>query len=155
MNTIRSAARKILRSADIRVFVPAVSQKVRDESQTFFFMDGYIFVEYRPGVPYLSLRDTAFFRDVLCNSTRSPNREPSYSLLTDADLEPMRSGMQEMKCGSFKVGDSVRVVVGSYKNLRGEISVIYDEQSVQVSVSHLSSKRVLIDFPITYLKPED
>jgi len=155
VNVIRSVARKILRSRDIRVFVPAVSQKVRDESQTLFFMDGYIFIEYRPGIPYLSLRDTVFFRDVLCNSTRSPNKEPSYSLLTDADLEIMRSGMQEMKRRSFRVGDSIRVMVGSYKNLRGEISVVYDEQSVQVSVSHLSSKRVLIDFPTTYLELEN
>lgn len=155
MNTIRSAVRKILRTDGLRVFVPAVSQKVRDESQTFFFMDGYVFVEYRPGISYLALRDTAFFRDVLCNSTRASNREPSYSLLTDSDLEPMRSGMQEMRCGSFEVGDRVRVVVGSYKNLRGEVSVVYDEQSVQVSVSHLASKRVLIDFPTTYLEPED
>lgn len=155
MNTIRASVRKILRVQDLRVFVPAVSQQVRDESQTFFFMDGYVFVEYRPGISYLSLRDTAFFRDVLCNSTRAPNKESSYSLLTDADLDPMRSGMNEMKCGSFEIGNRVRVVVGSYKNLRGEISVVYNEQTVQVSVSHLSSKRVLIDFPTTYLVLEE
>lgn len=155
VDAIRSSVKKILGVGDIRVFIPAVSQQVRDDSQTLFFMDGYVFIEYRPGVSYLSLRDTAFFRDVLCNSTRAPGGVPSYSLLNDSDLDPMRSGLQEMKRGSFSIGDRVRVVTGSYKNLRGEVSLVYDDQTVQLSVNHLDSKRLLIDFPSTYLVADD
>lgn len=151
IDAIKASIRKILRIKDLRIFIPAVSQQVRDDSQTLFFMDGYIFVEYRPGVRYVALKDVTFFREVLCNSIHSEGSTPSYSLLNDSDLDPMRDGLQEMKRGSFSIGDEVRVITGSYKNLRGIVSIVYNEQTVQLSVSHLDSKLLLIDFPSTYL----
>lgn len=150
--SIKSAVCRILRRNDLEVFIPAISQGVRNDSQTLFFMDGYIFVEYHSGVSYLKLRDTSFFRDVLCTSSRDAN--PSFSLLSDVELEPMRAGTESLKSVSFKIGDQVRVITGTYKNLRGEVSLVYDDgKNVQVTVNHLRSKRgLLVDFPSTYLE---
>ncbi|HED05456.1 MAG TPA: hypothetical protein ENI61_02085 [Ignavibacteria bacterium] len=154
VETIKSIVRRILKVKDIRIFIPAMSKKVRDDSQTLFFMDGYIFIEYRDNVSYLLLRDTPFFNDVLCNTARSRNSIPSFSLLKDSDLDPMRDGIDEMQRHSFKIGDTVRVTIGSYKNLRGEISIVYNDHTVQLSVNHLDSKRILIDFPTTYISSD-
>ena len=152
VHSIRNAVCRILRRNDLEVFIPAISQGVRNESQTLFFMDGYIFVEHKTGIPYLRLRDTSLFKDVLCTSSR--NASPSFSLLNDAELDPMRDGMEDLKSVSFKIGDSVRVITGTYKNLRGEVSLIYDDgENVQVTVNHLRSKKgLLVDFPSTYLE---
>lgn len=115
-------------------------------------MNGYVFIEYDPGAPYLALRETSYFRDVLCKSYR--NSAPEYSLLSDSDLEPMRAGMEDLKSNSFQIGDSVCVITGTYRNLRGEISLVYDDgETVQVAVNHLRSKKgLLVDFPSTYLE---
>lgn len=66
----------------------------------------------------------------------------------------MRAGMDDLRSGDFEIGDRVRVVTGTYKNLRGEVSLVYEGgESVQVAVSHLRSKAgLLVDFPATYLE---
>lgn len=155
VSAIQSSVHRILRRKDLDVFVPAISQGVRNESQTLFFMDGYIFVEFKEDVQYLKLRDTSYFRDVLCNSIRSGS-SPTYSLLKDSELDPMRTGMEELKSGNFKIGDNVRVITGIYKNLRGEVSMVYDGgENIQLAVNHLRSKGLLMDFPATYLKKSE
>lgn len=151
MDTLRRAAKKLLRRDDIDMFIPAISQNVRDDSQTLFFMEGYVFFRYVRGVSFLKLRDTTYFNDVLVTSKRN-GREPEYSLLDDSKLNLMRQGMNDLRVGKFLVGDAVQIIEGNFKNLKGDVSMVYDrKQVVQVSVV-LRSKMVLMDFPSTYLK---
>lgn len=123
-------------------------QTARDDSQTMFFMDGYIFIKYEDGTPYLRLQDTMYFSSVLCTGG---SRNPQYSLLQDFQLDPLRRGMNDLKQVSFKVGDKIKVIEGNYKNLVGRVSLIFeDHKNVQIAVD-LSSKKLLMDFPTTYL----
>lgn len=137
----------------LEVFVPAVSQKVRDESQTMFFMDGYVFVSHVENVPYLKLADTTYFSSVLIQSVIVDGvRKRTFSLLDDKDIAPMKAGMQKLKLGSFKEGQSVKIVKGNFKNLQAEISYVHEDgEHAQVHVK-LRSKPILIDFPVSYLK---
>jgi transcription antitermination factor NusG len=152
MDILKRAAKRILRQEDIDMFIPAISQEFRDESQTLFFMEGYVFFRYMPGIPFLRLRDTAFFSDVLTTTPGSHGGEPEYALLEDSKLNHMRKGMDDLRVGEYVCGDTVRIIEGSYKNLKGTISVVYDKkQVVQVSVV-LRSKQMLMDFPVTYLE---
>jgi len=155
VKTVQSSVHRILGRIDLDVFIPAISQDVRNDSQTLFFMDGYVFIEYKEDVQYLRLRDTSMFKEVLCTS--KPGEASRYSLLDDRELDPMREGMEDLKTGDFEVGDQVRVVIGTYKNLRGEVSLVYEGgENVQVAVSHLRSKKgLLVDFPATYLERTD
>jgi len=148
---IIKSARQILGKPDIEVFVPAISQKVRGETQTMVFMDGYVFVRFYENIQYIKLQDTAYFRSVLC--TTSSGRKYQYSLLDDKALEPMRVGVQKLKLGQlhYEVGDSVKVIKGDLKNLIGRISEVYSTELVQVSVDHLRSKPIMMDFPVSYL----
>jgi transcription antitermination factor NusG len=60
--------------------------------------------------------------------------------------------MDDLRVGKFSVGDAVQIIEGNFKNLKGDVSMVYDrKQVVQVSVV-LRSKLVLMDFPSTYLK---
>jgi transcription antitermination factor NusG len=130
------------------VFVPAISQTVRDDSQTMFFMDGYIFIKYEENVPYLRLQDTMYFNSVLCTGG---GRNPQYSLLQDFQLEPLRKGMNDLKQVSFKVGQKIKVIEGNYKNLIGRVSLVFeDKKHVQIAID-LASKKLLMEFPTTYL----
>lgn len=147
------AVRQILGRSDIEVFVPAISEKVRNESHTMVYMDGYVFVRYEEKVPYMRLQDTTFFKSVLCTTVvESGQRKHRYSLLDDAAIEPMREGVQSLRLGQsqFSVGQLVKVVKGDYKNLPGEISEVYDSKLVQISI-RLRSKLILMDFPVSFL----
>jgi transcription antitermination factor NusG len=156
LSLIVKSVHHILRTP-VEVFIPAISQTVRDESETMFFMDGYIFVEFKPDIQYLKLQDTNYFTTVLCQTILvNGKRQQKYSLVQDKALDSMRSGMQSLKIAKYSVGNLVKIIKGGYKNLLGQVSIVYEGgQSVQVSVTasghHLRSKRVLIDFPVTYL----
>jgi transcription antitermination factor NusG len=150
ISLIINSVRKILRCKDLEVFVPAISQKVRGESQTMFYMDGYIFVHYRPDIQYTRLCETTYFQDVLRSSSARDGIK--YSLLNDKDLNPMRVGMNDIQCGEFRLNDKVRIVKGCFKNLIGCVSLVYDDKKkVQVFVN-LRSKKVLLDYPVTYVE---
>jgi hypothetical protein len=147
---VRSAC--VILRRQVEVFVPAVSQKVRDESLTSFYLDGYVFIRFEEGVPYLRLQETTYFRSVLLKPGGGSGRHPNYSTLGDADLLPMREGLNSLKLNNFSRDDSVKVIKGVHKNLRGVVSAVYEDgETVQVYVA-LRSKSILIDFPATYLE---
>jgi len=149
---LKKAICRILKR-ELDVFVPAISQQVREDSQTIAFMEGYIFVEYVDDISYLKLQDTTFFSVVLCNSQRAGM--PQYSLLDDDQLNPLRQGMDDLKYGDFQEGDRVKITKGSYKNLIGRITLMLDDgQNAQVSAD-LLSKHLLMAFPTTYLEKVD
>jgi transcription antitermination factor NusG len=150
---ITRSARQILRQPTLEVFIPAISQEVRGESEVTFFMDGYVFIQHVADVQYLRLQDTTYFSSVLCRTVTLNGRKcQQYSLLDDKSLEPMRKGVQKLKIAAFKTGDAVKVIRGAYKNLPGVIAVVYEDgQTVQVMVELLRSKKVLLDYPVTYL----
>lgn len=147
LDNFRKSVYKLLGRKDLEVFIPAVSHKVRDEQQTFVYMEGYIFVEYNPEVPYLKLKDTTFFKDVLCEKR---GRKIKYSVLKDSELDSTREGLKKFKVHRFEEGQRVRVVKGNYKNLKGTVTELYDD-IIQIIVQ-LRSKKLLVEFPPTYLE---
>jgi hypothetical protein len=157
ISVLSNSVNRILKHK-LEVFIPAISQTAREDSHTIAFMEGYIFVEYREDVPYLRLNETTFFSTVLCNSQRGGDRSPRYSLLDDTQLNPLREGMDNLKYGDFCIGDAVKVIKGSYKNLRGRVTSIMEDgdrgQIVQIT-RDLLSKPLLLAFPITYLEKID
>lgn len=145
------AARQLLGDKSIEVCVPAVSQKVREDSHTMFYWDGYVFIEYVPGRQYLKLNETTYFQSVLCQPGAGSSRQKAYSFLNDKDLEPMRRGLASMKLGSFAEDDDVKIIKGQFRNLMGKVSFVHEGgENVQVYVG-LRSKKMLIDFPSSYL----
>ena len=148
MKIISDAVRRVL-GRDLEVFVPAVSKKARDESHTLFYMDGYVFIQYQDGIPYIRLQDTSYFGQVLCVSHGG---DMTYSLVDDFVLDPLRKGVKDLGMCKFAVNDRVRVVKGEFRNLRGQVRTIYEGgEVVQVDVSQ-RSKPMLIDFPTIYLQ---
>jgi len=160
LHLIERAVHQILKRKDLAVFVPAISQKARDESLTTWYSNGYVFVRFADDVVYNALQDTAYFSNVLSKTaTASGTRKIVYSLLDDKDLDPMRSGMKTMRvmrAGDLVEDNVVKVVKGNYKNLIGKVSMVYEgNENVQVYVD-LRSKKVFMDFPSSYLeKVED
>lgn len=154
LEMLKRAANKLL-GRPVDVFVPAISQKVREESQTLFYMDGYVFVEFFDGIAYNRLQDTQYFNCVLTQSSSSGDRRKIYSLLDDRELAPMRKGMQELKIVPFEDRQKVRIIQGNYKNLIAEVSFVHEGgETVQVYVN-MRSKKVLMDFPASYLQKTD
>lgn len=144
IKAIQNAVRRILKR-DLAVFIPAVSKQARNESHTLFYMDGYVFIQYVQGVPYIKLQDTAYFSQVLCTGNE-------YSLIDDEVLNPLREGVKDLGTCKFKIGDRVCVTKGEFRNLRGEIRTIYDGGEVVQIDATQRSKPMLIDFPVIYLR---
>ena len=108
-------------------------------------MDGYIFVEFKQDIQYQKLSGTTYFDYVLTDSRRK------LQLVTDEEILPIRKGVEELKKSCLCIGDRIKVVKGSFKNLMGVVTSVYDDgESVQVSVG-LVSKPLLIDYPASYL----
>jgi transcription antitermination factor NusG len=152
LSLITKSARRILKNKEVEVFIPAVTQKVRDESSILSFMEGYVFIAYQDNILYTKLQETNYFRSVLTKPVYEGRRKRRVlSLLDDSELRPMRKGMESLNRGDFKPGDSVKVKKGNYKNLNAEVIIVFeDEQIVQVYVE-LRSKKILLDFPASYL----
>lgn len=130
---------------DLEVFVPAASLSARGDSTIMFYMEGYIFVEYVTGINYMKLNETNLFSAVLSRPG------VGLSLISDTEIEPLREGVKSMKKGIFQKDDEVKVIKGSFKNLTGRISEVYDGgESVQINIG-LLSKPLLIDYPSSYL----
>ncbi len=121
-------------------------------------MDGYIFIKYEPGVHYLKLQETTYFRTVLCSLKPTPaGRKYEFSLLKDSELDKMRAGMKSLSKATFSKGNRVKFTSGTYKGLDGVVSLVYEEgDKVQVE-TRLVSKPVLIDAPVSMLTrlPDD
>lgn len=150
IDVISRAVRRLL--GDIEVFVPAVVQKVREESHTMVYMDGYVFVRFIEGVNYLKLQETTFFKCVLC--TPGGNGRRTYHLLDNFVLDKMRDGVKSLKAQSadYGIGQDVRITKGTLKGLRGKVMLVYEDgKKIQVHVP-LASKPVLIEFPPTHLE---
>ncbi len=151
IQAIIRSVRHILQNKKVEVCVPAVSQKVRDDSHTMFYWDGYIFVEHIEGLPYLRLNETVYFQNVLCQPGLNKNKQRVFSLLHDKDLEPMKRGLESMKVCEFSENDDVKIMKGVFKNLLGKVSFVHEDgENVQVFVG-LRSKQILMDFPSSYL----
>lgn len=130
---------------DLEVFVPAANLSAREDTTLQFYMDGYIFIEYVQGVNYMKLNETNLFSFVLSKPSTG------ICLVSDADILPMREGVKTMRVGSFVKNDEVKVVKGSFKNLTGRVSEVYDGgEFVQIDIG-LLSKPMLIDYPANYL----
>lgn len=143
------AATRVLGPIDI--FIPAVSSKAREELHTEFYMEGYIFVAYCEGVNYMRLQDVPFFKTVICDPAARRSPIP-YQLLDDSLLAPMRTGMQAMQLRVIKTKDRVRVTKGTYKNLTGVVTQVRDGGEIVQMNTNLSSKPMLIDFPVSFLE---
>lgn len=148
---LAKSVRRILKRPDIDVFIPAVSSKVRSDSQVLVYMDGYVFVRYEDGIPYLKLRDTTYFRDVLRLPGRGASGGPTYALIDDSKLDTLREGLEVIGNASFKIGDRVRVMRGENKNLTGFVTDVHDDGQVIVS-ARLRSKPLLVPYPSSYLE---
>lgn len=134
----------------VDVFIPSISQKVRDESHIMPYLEGYVFVKHREGMNYSRVQDTMYFKSVLSKSTDG-TRKRVLCLLEDKDLDQTRDGMKKAGNGFFKENESVKIIRGNYKNLIGQIIQSYEDgQHVQVYVK-LASKQILLDFPVSYL----
>lgn len=151
IDTIARAVRRILGDG-VEVFVPAVVQKVREESHTMVYMDGYVFVRYSEGVNYLKLQETTFFKCVLC--TPGGNGKKTYHLLDNFVLDKMRDGVKSLKTQTANYGanQEVRITKGTLKGLRGKVMSVYEDGKKILVHVPLASKPVLIEFPPTHLE---
>lgn len=149
MAILKRSAQRLL-GRPLEVFIPAVTQKFLAEQETTFYVEGYVFVHFQEGVNYLRLQDTTYFSSVLTQSFSS-SRRPEFSFLQDKDLDKIRAGMKTLAQSGLEIGDKVKLTAGPYKNLSGNISLVYEGgEKVQVAIP-LSSKPVLMDVPSSML----
>jgi hypothetical protein len=151
LNLLTRSIYQILKINSLDVFIPAITQKVRDESSVLSYMEGYIFIEYRENVNYMRLHETNYFKIVLMRPSYEGRRKKMvYSLLVDDNLSSLRKGVDNLNNGDFKSGDMAKVIKGNFKGLPAEVIDVIDG-NIQVYVNYLKSKKLILEFPPTYL----
>ncbi len=152
LDLVVRSARRILKNSKVEVFIPAISQQVRDESSVLSFMEGYIFIEHSSNLIYTRLQETTYFKSILMRQVFDGRRRiKELSLLRDKDLSVMRDGVETLNKGDFRSGEAIKIIKGNYKNLEAEIVQIYEDgKTIQVYVG-LRSKKILLDFPASYM----
>lgn len=144
LSVFQRSVKRIL-GKDLNVFVPAANLSAREDNHIMFYMDGYVFIEHMPGVNYNKLNETTYFANVLTHP------KTGVCLINDSEIDVMRKGIESMKVGRFALNDEVRVIRGSYKNMIGRVSNVYEGgEFIQIDVG-LLSKPLLIDYPANYL----
>lgn len=144
LDRIVRSVHRILKSP-LSVFIPAANQKVREDNQIIYYLDGYLFIEYNVKINYNKLNGSPYFEMALFN------KRTGYYTIPDSDVEPLRQGVAKLTVRGLEVGDEVKVLKGTFKNLTGQVSAVYDKgENVQINLK-LASKPVLIDYPASYL----
>ncbi len=134
----------------LAVFVPSLSTDVRDDSQVLVYMDGYVFIEFFEGVQYIRLRETSYFNEVLCSSSRS--HAPVYSLIDDSEVTGIKENMESIRDVDFEEGMPVRVKSGTNRGLPGVVVMVEGDV---ITVQHQTrSKPVIAEYKSTYLEKD-
>lgn len=151
LKAVANAARRLLANPKLEVFIPAMSQGVRQDSHTTVYMEGYAFVQFFPGIQYSKLRETMYFRDVLrCRTSGGP----SYALLPDSQVRKMRAEMEKVKIPEFEIGSKARILRGEFKGMRGTINEVYPDKQTVLFSANLGSKPLLVEYPYSFVKKE-
>jgi len=149
INIIReNIYKKIGRSCE--VFIPAVTSSIRDTHRTIYYIDGYMFIEYKHDINYNKILEYEVVEHILTDlGTRN------YSFISDKEIQKMKEEM-DIKIKNINrilAGDEVVVVSGTYKNIQGIVTKI-DGDTAYVEISLRSGDRI-IDFPLNYLTKYD
>lgn len=150
--TLNDALREALdTSPDHPIFVPSTAYMKDGLRVAVHLMEGYAFVA--TGIPEATLfgleRDCPYVKKVLASP--GPQGMPVLSVISDDDVEEMRSRLRDTIAKDIDIGMQVKINQGTYARLTGDVlDVEGDDAHVHIK---LRSFEVIRSIPKMFLEP--
>jgi len=133
---------KNLGKSDVDVFIPIHYQDEEFFERNIVLLSGYFFIKHRVGLPYYKLKDSKFFEGVVCDpSTQAVQIVPEDQIKNLFD----QFNKIAKDASLVKVGDTVRILDGLYKNLIGKVvKVVKKDNLCIIDVTSLKSRNITV-----------
>jgi len=145
--------KRSLGDPNLEIFVPIYYENEEFFEKNVSLFSGYFFIRHAKGLPYHKLKETKYFEGVVCNPmTNEPEIIPNSQI--DSLKEKFENLIQQ--ASQIKVGQTVRLLDGLYKNLTGKVTrVIKKEKMCIIKITSLKSRNITISAPFMSVLVEE
>jgi transcription antitermination factor NusG len=142
INSLRELVLKSLGKPSAEIFIP-----IHYETEEFFdrnivLLNGYFFIRHDPSLPYYKLKDSKFFEGVVADP-----QTQEVQIVPDTQIQKLKSQFDKIveDASRVKVGDTVKILDGLYKNLVGKVTkVIKKDNMCIIKVTSLKSRNITV-----------
>jgi transcription antitermination factor NusG len=126
----------------VEIFIPIHYQDEEFFERNIVLLNGYFFIKHQVGLPYYKLKDSKFFEGVVCDPSTQ-----AVQIVPEEQIKNLRSQFDKIAkdASQVKVGDTVRILDGLYKNLIGKvIKVVKKDNMCIIDVTSLKSRNITV-----------
>jgi transcription antitermination factor NusG len=139
---LRELVVKNLGKPNVEVFVPIHYENEEFFERNIVLLSGYFFIKHQDGLPYYKLKDSKFFEGVVCDPLTQ-----TVQLVPEDQMKSLREQFDKIAkdASQVKVGDTVRILDGLYKNLIGKVvKVVKKDNMCIIDVTSLKSRNITV-----------
>jgi transcription antitermination factor NusG len=133
---------KALGKPNLEIFIPIHYEDEEFFERNIILLNGYFFVRHQSGLPYYKLKDSKFFDGVVSNP-----RTQEVQIVPEGEIKKLKAQFDQIahEASQVKVGDTVKILDGLYKNLIGKITkIIKKDNMCIIKVTSLKSRNITI-----------
>lgn len=133
---------KALGKPNLDIFIPIHYEDEEFFERNIVLLSGYFFIRHEAGLPYYKLKDSKFFDGVVVNP-----KTQEVQIVPEDQIKTLKGQFDQIahEASQVKVGDSVRILDGLYKNLIGKITkIIKKDNMCIIKVTSLKSRNITV-----------
>lgn len=133
---------KTLGNPNLEIFIPIHYEEEEFFERNIVLLNGYFFIRHEVGLPYYKLKDSKFFDGVVANQ-----KTQEVQIVPEDQIKKLKDQFNQIahEASQVKVGDSVRILDGLYKNLIGKITkIIKKDNMCIIKVTSLKSRNITV-----------
>lgn len=133
---------KTLGKPNLEIFIPIHYEDEEFFERNIVLLNGYFFIRHEVGLPYYKLKDSKFFDGVVANQ-----KTQEVQIVPEDQIKKLKDQFNQIahEASQVKVGDSVRILDGLYKNLVGKITKIVKKDNMCIiKVTSLKSRNITV-----------
>lgn len=127
---------------NLELFIPIHYENEEFFDRNIVLLNGYFFIRHDPNIPYYKLKDSKFFEGVVCDPATQ-----EVQMVPDAQIQKLKDQFNKIveDASRVKVGDTVKILDGLYKNLVGKVTkVIKKDNMCIIKVTSLKSRNITV-----------
>lgn len=145
INHLLEIIRKNLQSPTIEIFVPIYYENEEFYEKNVSLFTGYFFIRFDEKVAFHKLKDSKFFEGVVCDPATK-----AVKVLPDSDIQSLKDKFNKIlsDASNVKVGQTVTILDGLYKNLTGKVTKVHKKQQMCIiKITSLKSRKIEVSAP--------
>jgi transcription antitermination factor NusG len=145
--------KRSLGDPNLEIFVPIYYENEEFFEKNVSLFSGYFFIRHAKGLPYHKLKETKYFEGVVCNPMTN-----EAEIIPNSQIDSLKDKFENLieQASQIKVGQTVRLLDGLYKNLTGKVTrVIKKEKMCIIKITSLKSRNITISAPFMSVLVEE